>query len=120
MALYKEIELDNGVVASYWHITRIEVLKDQPMAWVQLYGYLNDKARFAGKNPCHNEMMEVIIPEEMTYSHHNLYSAVYSWIKENNLKFQGATDILQDPEIEESAEESELPAPPLATIPELG
>lgn len=120
MALYKEIELDNGVIAKYWHITRIEILKDQPMAWVQLYGFVSEEARFSGKFPCHNEMMEVAMPKEMTYSHHNLFSAVYSWIKENNLKFQGATDILQDPEIEESAEESELSAPPLATIPKLG
>ena len=119
MALYKEIELDNGVIAKYWHITRIEVLKDQPMAWVQLYGFVSEEARFSGKFPCHNEMMEVVLPVNNSYTHADLYSAVYTWIKENNGKFEGAQDILVDAlKVKEDVVPGSSYEP--TTVPELG
>lgn len=113
MALYKEIELDNGVVAKYWHITRVEVLKDQPMAWVQLYAFISEKARFDGKNPCYNEMVEVVLDNLTDYSKDGIYAAVYQWLKTENHKFEGAEDLLVDPELPEI--EEDIPT----TIPEL-
>lgn len=96
MALYKEMELDSGVIAKYWHITRVEILKDQPMAWVQLYAFVSEEARFAGKNPCYNEMIEVTLSNLNDYSSEGIYAAVYQWLKNENHRFEGAVDLLND------------------------
>lgn len=97
MALYKEIELESGVIAKYWHITHYTARKDEPdKLWVQLYAYVGERERFEGKMACHNEMLEVFIPitEDVNID------KLYQWIRTENLRFEGAENVFEGDQFE--------------------
>lgn len=50
MAIYKEKELETGVIVNYWRITRINENFDGSVE-VYLGGYLSKQSRLAGKSP---------------------------------------------------------------------
>jgi len=65
MALIKEISRDDGVIVSYWRITRFDFDIVERRVWFVLGGYVNQAARRLGKKPALEHPVTMLVAENV-------------------------------------------------------
>lgn len=107
MALQKEYLYDNGVTVNYWNIDYINIKKDEELVEVGMNCYLSKEIRNKDNSEPYkknvfyidnetNKFNEYFSLEKFSTSQENIYELAYKYLKENEVFFQYAEDILEE------------------------
>lgn len=108
MALYKEIEVINGVVVPYWRIASINNMVFFKYVDINMYGYLSEdlaKTLRPDGTPyapvetlrvrCHEVYYNQYFgPEVLAIEGNNIQTQAYKYAKEIDPRFMGAVDLI--------------------------